>query len=73
MDKFFQYVLIALSIVGLLACVFFVITALIGKGADPSPIVCIPAAIGCLFEAALCWVLARALHYLSLRLNTDEE
>lgn len=73
MDKFFYYVLIALCVIGLLAMVFFILTAMFGKGGDPSPSVCVPAAVGCLFEAALCWVLARILHYISLKIDTIEE
>ncbi len=73
MDRFFYYVLIALSIIGLLAMVFFILAAMFGKGGDPNPSVCVPAAIGCLFEAALCWVLAKLLRYIGLRIENMEE
>lgn len=69
MDKFFYYVFITLSILGFFPAIYFILASIFGKGNDPEPIICIAAVIGCLFESALCWTLARLLRYISLKTN----
>lgn len=77
MNKFFYYLLLALSVVGILVAIFFLLNAILGKGGDlptaPSLAIC----IGSLFESAIAWTIAKVLKYTSMRIeemeSNDEE
>lgn len=77
MNKFFYYLLFALSLVGILVAIFFLLNAILGKGGDlpttPSLAIC----IGSLFGSAVSWTIAKVLKYTTMRIeemeNTNED
>lgn len=77
MNKFFYYLLFALSVVGILVSIFFLLNAILGKDGDlpttPSLAIC----IGSFFESAVAWTIAKVLKYTTMRIekmeNYDDE
>lgn len=73
MSKFFYYLLIALSIVGLLVAVFFLLNTFLGEGGDMAAIPSIACCMGSLFESALAWTIAKVLQYVTMRIEGLED
>lgn len=79
MNKFFYYLLLALSVFGILAAIFFLLNALLGEGGDLPTVPSLAICIGSLFESAVAWTIAKVLKYTTMRFeemdnaNEDED
>ncbi len=72
MNKVFYYLLLALSVVGILVAIFFLLNAILGKGGDLPTVPSLAFCIGSLFESAVAWTIAKVLKYTTMRIEEME-
>ena len=72
MNKVFYYLLLALSVVGILVAIFFLLNAILGKGGDLPTVPSLAFCIGSLFESAVAWTIAKVLKYTTMSIEEME-